>query len=90
AGSAALARVCGARYVTHAVGVATILAELRLDTASIAAGLIHDVVEDTAVDLTDVEAQFGAPFARSLDGAPKIGRVRFRSKDARQPATSRQ
>ncbi|MDE0650060.1 MAG: HD domain-containing protein, partial [Gammaproteobacteria bacterium] len=45
-------RASGARYVTHAVGVAPILAELRLDTAPIAAGLIHAVVAHTAVDLT--------------------------------------
>ncbi|MYF60489.1 MAG: bifunctional (p)ppGpp synthetase/guanosine-3',5'-bis(diphosphate) 3'-pyrophosphohydrolase [Gammaproteobacteria bacterium] len=77
-------RASGARYVTHAVGVATILAELRLDTASIAAGLIHDVVEDTAVDLTDVEAQFGPEVAGIVDGVTKIGRVRFRSNAERQ------
>ena len=77
-------RASGARYVTHAVGVATILAELRLDTASIVAGLIHDVVEDTAVDLTEVEVQFGSEVAGIVDGVTKIGRVRFRSSAERQ------
>jgi GTP pyrophosphokinase len=77
-------RASGASYVTHAVGVATILAQLRLDTASVAGGLIHDVVEDTAVDLTDVEAQFGAEVAGIVDGVTKIGRVRFRSSAERQ------
>ena len=77
-------RASGASYVTHAVGVATILAELRLDSASITSGLIHDVVEDTAVDLTDVEAQFGAEVAGIVDGVTKIGRVRFRSNAERQ------
>ena len=77
-------RLSGDRYVTHAVGVATILAQLRLDTASLIGGLIHDVVEDTAVDLTDVEAQFGAEVAAIVDGVTKIGRVRFRSNAERQ------
>lgn len=77
-------RASGDSYVTHAIGVATILAELRLDGASITAGLIHDVVEDTAVDLTDVEAQFGAEIAGIVDGVTKIGRVRFRSNAERQ------
>ena len=77
-------RASGASYVTHAVGVAAILAQLRLDTASVTAGLIHDVVEDTAVDLTDVEAQFGAEVAGIVDGVTKIGRVRFRSNAERQ------
>ncbi len=77
-------RLSGDRYVTHAVGVATILALLRLDTASLIGGLIHDVVEDTAVDLTDVEAQFGAEVAAIVDGVTKIGRVRFRSNAERQ------
>ena len=77
-------RASGASYVTHAVGVATILAQLRLDSASVTAGLIHDVVEDTAVDLTDVEAQFGAEVAAIVDGVTKIGRVRFRSSAERQ------
>ena len=77
-------RASGARYVTHAVGVATILADLRLDSASITAGLIHDVVEDTAVDLTEVEAQFGTEVAGIVDGVTKIGRVRFRSNAERQ------
>ncbi len=77
-------RASGDNYVTHAVRVATILAELRLDTASLVAGLIHDVVEDTAVDLTDVEAQLGAEVAGIVDGVTKIGRVRFRSHAERQ------
>ena len=72
-------RASGASFVSHAVEVATILAQLRLDTASVAAGLIHDVVEDTAVDLTDVESRFGADVAAIVDGVTKIGRVRFRS-----------
>ena len=75
-------RASGASYVTHAVAVATILARLRLDTASVTAGLLHDVVEDTAVDLTDVEAQFDAEVARIVDGVTKIGP--FRSNAERQ------
>ena len=72
-------RASGEAYVTHAVEVATILSRLRLDTASIVAGLIHDVVEDTALTLPDVDERFGREVRLIVDGVTKIGKVRFRS-----------
>jgi GTP pyrophosphokinase len=72
-------RASGEEFVKHAVEVATILAQLKLDSASIAAGLIHDVVEDTAVSLAEVEERFGEEVAAVVDGVTKIGKVRFRS-----------
>ena len=77
-------RASGADFVTHAVEVATILAELKLDTASLAAALTHDVVEDTAVSLDELRAQFGEEIATIVDGVTKIGKVRYLSQSAQQ------
>src|SRR5690606_41979571 len=71
-------------YVVRGVEVATILADLHLDTASIAAGLIHDVVEDTTTTLEDVRAEFGDEIAQIVDGVTKIGKVQFRSTTEQQ------
>ncbi len=77
-------RASGATFVSHSVEVAKILGQLRLDSASIIAGLIHDVVEDTLYSVTDVEEQFGAEVSSIVDGVTKIGKVRFRSHTERQ------
>ncbi len=77
-------RASGESDVTHAIEVAIILAQFRLDTASLVAGLIHDVVEDTQFSLTDVEERFGEEVAAIVDGVTKIGRVQFRSNTERQ------
>ncbi|GMV07596.1 MAG: GTP pyrophosphokinase [Gemmatimonadota bacterium] len=70
-------RASGEEYVSHTVEVATILATLRLDTASIVSGLIHDTVEDTALSLSDVEGRFGREVATIVDGVTKLGKVQF-------------
>lgn len=72
-------RASGESYVTHTVEVATILAHLKLDTASLIAGLVHDVVEDTAISLQDLRERFGPEVATIVDGVTKIGKVEFRS-----------
>jgi GTP diphosphokinase / guanosine-3',5'-bis(diphosphate) 3'-diphosphatase len=77
-------RASGESFVTHAVEVATLLAQLKLDSASIIAGLIHDVVEDTQFSLADVEERFGDEVAAIVDGVTKIGKVQFRSHTERQ------
>ncbi len=77
-------RASGEDYVTHTVEVATILAQLRLDTASIVTGLIHDTVEDTALSLADVETRFGEEVATIVDGVTKLGRVQFSSATEQQ------
>ncbi len=77
-------RASGESYVSHAIEVAIILGQFRLDTDSIVAGLIHDVVEDTEFSITDVETRFGAEVAAIVDGVTKIGKVRFRSQTERQ------
>jgi GTP pyrophosphokinase len=77
-------RASGEEFVTHTVEVATILAILRLDTASIVAGLVHDTVEDTHVTLGEIEERFGREVAALVDGVTKIGRVEFRSHTEQQ------
>jgi guanosine-3',5'-bis(diphosphate) 3'-pyrophosphohydrolase len=68
-------RNSGEPYVTHAVEVAKILAELQLDTTTVASGLIHDVVEDTKISVADVEKTFGSEIAAIVDGLTKIAKL---------------
>jgi len=77
-------RASGEDFTVHCLEVARILAELHLDTASIAAGLIHDVVEDTGILLDCIEQEFGEEIARIVDGVTKIGKVQFRSSTEQQ------
>jgi GTP diphosphokinase / guanosine-3',5'-bis(diphosphate) 3'-diphosphatase len=77
-------RASGENYLAHCIEVTAILAELHLDTFSLAAGLIHDVVEDTEVTLDEVRAEFGNEIASIVDGVTKIGKVQFRSTTEQQ------
>ncbi|SVB61091.1 uncharacterized protein METZ01_LOCUS213945, partial [marine metagenome] len=77
-------RASGEDYVSHPTEVATILAQLKLDSDSVIAGLIHDAVEDTWISLEDVESRFGKSVATIVDGVTKLGKVRFRSATERQ------
>jgi GTP diphosphokinase / guanosine-3',5'-bis(diphosphate) 3'-diphosphatase len=74
----------GDPFVTHCVEVAKILAELQLDSATVAAGLIHDVIEDTSVDRAEVEREFGEEMALIVDGLTKIGHLPMHSTEERQ------
>ncbi|HSA54366.1 MAG TPA: bifunctional (p)ppGpp synthetase/guanosine-3',5'-bis(diphosphate) 3'-pyrophosphohydrolase, partial [Gemmatimonadaceae bacterium] len=74
----------GDPFVTHCVEVAKILAELQLDSVTVATGLIHDVVEDTPVKIEDVEREFGAEIAGLVDGLTKIGHLPMHSTEERQ------
>ncbi len=82
-------RLSGEPYVTHAVAVAVIVAELGLDATSVAAALLHDVVEDTPITLEEIEERFGATIAAIVDGVTKLDRLQFSSKEAQQAATVR-
>ncbi len=77
-------RVSGEDYVHHPVEVAKILAELQLDSITVASGLIHDVVEDTDVTIEDIAREFGREIAQIVDGVTKIGNISFRSTQERQ------
>src|SRR5215212_10040648 len=74
----------GDPYVTHCVEVAKILADLQLDSVTVASGLIHDVVEDTAITVADVEREFGKEIAQIVDGLTKIGNLPLNSTQERQ------
>jgi len=77
-------RASGEPYINHAVEVATILAELQLDTGTVVSALVHDVVEDTVVSLQGIRELFGDEVGAIVDGVTKIGKVRFRSSTERQ------
>ena len=77
-------RSSGDAYVSHCVEVAKILAELHLDTVTVASGLIHDVIEDTGVSVQELEREFGTEIAGIVDGVTKIGNITFRSTQERQ------
>jgi guanosine-3',5'-bis(diphosphate) 3'-pyrophosphohydrolase len=68
-------RLTGEPFVTHCVEVAKILAELQLDSVTVACGLIHDVVEDTRITVPDVEREFGKEIASIVDGLTKIAKL---------------
>jgi GTP diphosphokinase / guanosine-3',5'-bis(diphosphate) 3'-diphosphatase len=74
-------RRSGEPFITHPVGVAKICVELRLDEETIAAALLHDVVEDTDIDLQQIRAEFGAEIAALVDGVTKLTRVQFQTRE---------
>ena len=77
-------RKSGEDFVSHCVEVAKILADLQLDSVTVASGLIHDVVEDTAVTVADIEREFGREIAQIVDGLTKIGNLPLNSTQERQ------
>jgi GTP diphosphokinase / guanosine-3',5'-bis(diphosphate) 3'-diphosphatase len=77
-------RKSGEDFIEHPLAVAEILAELRLDTTTVEAALLHDTVEDTTVTVDDIEAEFGDEVARIVDGLTKLERFKFRSREQQQ------
>jgi GTP diphosphokinase / guanosine-3',5'-bis(diphosphate) 3'-diphosphatase len=77
-------RHSGEPYVSHCVEVARILADLQLDTTTVACGLLHDIVEDTDVTVQDVEREFGTEVAQIVDGLTKIANLPMSSREERQ------
>jgi GTP pyrophosphokinase len=77
-------RHSGEPYVSHCVEVARILADLQLDTTTVASGLLHDIVEDTQYTVADVEAEFGPEVAQIVDGLTKIANLPLTSREDRQ------
>jgi len=73
-------RASGEPYLVHPLEVANILAEMRLDEVSVATGLLHDVVEDTLVDLETIDRYFGTEIAHLVDGLTKIAQVSHTSR----------
>ncbi len=77
-------RKSGDPYFIHPTSVAGVIAELRLDVASICAGLLHDVAEDTEVSIPELEKEFGREIATLVDGVTKLGNLSFQSKEDKQ------
>lgn len=77
-------RKSGEPYFVHCLEVAKILTELKLDSTTIAGGLLHDVAEDTGVSIVEVEEKFGSEVAQLVDGVTKISELRFDSLEERQ------
>lgn len=82
-------RTTGESYITHPVAVASVVAEIGLDEASIVAALLHDAVEDTELTLADITQVFGEEVAAIVDGVTKLDRLQFDSQEAQQAATMR-
>ena len=77
-------RKSGEPYIAHPVTVATLLRDLGGDSAMIAAGFLHDVVEDTEVTLEEIEERFGLQVAQLVEGVTKLSKFNFSSKTERQ------
>src|SRR5436305_7299313 len=73
-------RASGEPYLVHPLEVAMLLADMKLDQVAIAAGLLHDSVEDTLVTIQDIEREFGPQVAHIVEGVTKISKIDFASK----------
>ncbi len=77
-------RVSGEPFSTHPIKVANILADMELDVNSVAAALLHDVVEDTDTTEADIEREFGETIALLVSGVTKLGKIPYISKEEQQ------
>jgi GTP pyrophosphokinase len=77
-------RLSGEPYMIHPVAVANQLVDLGMDSESVIAGLLHDVVEDTPVELAEIRAKFGKEVANLIDGLTKIEKIPFASREEEQ------
>lgn len=77
-------RISGEPYIIHPVAVAHILSLLELDFSTIAAGILHDVVEDTHITLEMIQKEFTAEIAHLVDGVTKLSRIDFHTKEEHQ------
>ena len=82
-------RRSGEPYISHPLSVARIVADLGLDDTTVAAALLHDVVEDTGIELDDLRRDFGEDLTAIVDGVTKLDGLHFDSREAQQAATMR-
>jgi len=77
-------RASGEPYIVHPLEVAEVLAEMKMDATAIAAGLLHDAVEDTPATSEEIEAGFGDQVAHIVEGVTKIDKIQFANREDRQ------
>jgi len=77
-------RRSGEEFILHPVGVAHILADMQMDETTVAAALLHDVVEDTDISLEEVKGKFGPAVAEIIDGVTKLDRISFANREEAQ------
>lgn len=82
-------RKSGEPYIDHPVQVAGVLAELKMDPATVATGFLHDIVEDTEITLNDLIEKFSPTVATLVDGVTKLGKYQFNSKEEEQAENHR-
>lgn len=77
-------RLSGEAYLIHPIEVAAILANLKLDAATVAAGLLHDTIEDTSITSEEITSIFGEEVAMLVDGMTKLSRMELQSREQRE------
>ena len=77
-------RASGSPYLVHPLEVALVLAEMRMDPVAVAAGLLHDSVEDTSVTIVDIRKEFGEQVAHIVEGVTKISKIDFATREEQQ------
>jgi len=77
-------RIEGSPYIEHPLAVASILADMNMDTTTIAAGLLHDTIEDTSITLKDIKSHFGKDVAFLVNALTKLSRMEFMTKEEAQ------
>jgi len=77
-------RASGEPYLVHPLEVALVLAEMKMDPVAIAAGLLHDSVEDTSVTIADIRKEFGEQVAHIVEGVTKISKIDFATREEQQ------
>ena len=82
-------RLSGEPYLSHPLEVAYILTRMKMDVNSVVAGLLHDTLEDTDSELSEIERLFGKETANIVDGVTKISKMQFTSKAERQAENMR-
>ncbi len=82
-------RKSGEPYITHPLAVASILSQWRIDAQGLAAALLHDVMEDTAITKAEIESSFGKPVADMVDGVSKLDQIEFTTREDAQAESFR-